>query len=92
MILEPTQFVNLLDPLALVARDYDRAFDVVCASGLGGGAIYDGFHLMSADRVTASHLVTSNIKHFQRLADTAKTRVQIIDPADPSLTASCDCR
>ena len=80
-----TSLMPRLDPLALTARDHDRAFDVVCASGLGGGAIYDGLHLMAADRVTASHLVTSNTKHFQRLAETAKTRVEITNPADPSL-------
>lgn len=47
--------------------------------------MYDGLHLMAADRVTASYLVTSNTKHFQHLAETAKTRVQITNLADPSV-------
>jgi predicted nucleic acid-binding protein len=80
-----TALMPRLDPLALTARDYDRAFDAVCASGLGGGAIYDGLHLLAAERVAAQYLVTANLKHFQRLAEAAGTRVQISDPADPAL-------
>lgn len=74
-----------LNPMALTAKDYDRALQVACASGLGGGAIYDALHLMAADRLGAQYLVTANLKHFIRLAETAQTRVTIIDPANSAL-------
>lgn len=71
-----------LAPVALTAKDYDRALDVVCASELGAGAIYDALHLMAADRLGASYLITANLKHFRRLAEAAGTRVQIKNPSD----------
>ncbi len=70
-----------LSPVALTAKDYDRALDVVSGSGLGGGAIYDALHLVAADRLGATGLVTANQKHFTRLAEAAHIRVAIIDPS-----------
>lgn len=80
-----TTLAPRLDPVSLTAKDYDRALDVVCASGLGAGAIYDCLHLLAADRLAAGYLVTANHKHFQPLAEAAGTRVLVIDPADVPL-------
>ena len=73
-----------LSPVALTAKDYDRALAVVSGSGLGGGAIYDALHLMAADRLGAAYFVTANQKHFACLAKVARTRVEIIDPSNVS--------
>ena len=75
-----TSVVPRLAPVALTAKDYDRALDVAAASGLGGSAIYDALHLMAADRLGATYLVTANQKHFTTLARAARTRVAIIEP------------
>lgn len=69
-----------LDPLPLGANDYDRALDVVCASGLGAGAVYDALHLLAAERLGAARLLTANLKHFRRLAEAAGGRVRIEAP------------
>ncbi len=61
-----------LDPLALVATDYSAAFDLVCASGSGAGAIYDALHLVAARRAKAERLVTLNVRHFRSLVGTAQ--------------------
>ena len=77
-----TSLAPRLAPVALTAKDYDRALDVAAASGLGGSAIYDALHLMAADRLDAVYLVTANQKHFTCLAQVARTRVEIIDPSN----------
>ena len=69
-----------LSPVALTAKDYDRALEVVSGSGLGGGAIYDALHLVAAARLGVTGLVTANLKHFTRLAEAAHLRIDIIDP------------
>jgi len=76
-----TTIIPRLDPIALTMKDYDAALDLVCASGLGSGAVYDALHLLAADRAGAKWLVTANGKHFNRLAEVAKSRVRVVDPA-----------
>lgn len=71
-----------LNPVALTAKDYDRALEVVSVSGLGGEAIYDALHLVAAVRLGATGLVTANLKHFTRLAEAANLRIDIVDPSN----------
>ena len=71
-----------LSPVALTAKDYDRALEVVSGSGLSGGAIYDALHLVAAARLGATGLVTANLKHFTRLAESAHLRIDIIAPSN----------
>lgn len=81
-----TNLIPRLDPIALTTNDYDRAMDAVCASPLGPGAIYDALHLVAADRIQATALITSNHRHFAALATALGTSVAIRDPADEHLT------
>jgi predicted nucleic acid-binding protein len=71
-----------LNPIPLAPKDYEVAMDIVCASGLGSGAIYDCLHLLAAERIAAKYLVTSNLKHFLRLADAAQSRLRVIEPSE----------
>jgi predicted nucleic acid-binding protein len=70
------------NPIPLAPKDYDTAMDIVCASGLGSGAIYDCLHLLAAERIEAKYLVTSNLKHFFRLAESANSRLRVVDPSE----------
>jgi hypothetical protein len=69
-----------LNPIPLAPKDYDVAMDIVCASGLGSGAIYDCLHLLAAERSEAKYLVTANLKHYMRLADAARSRLRVVEP------------
>jgi hypothetical protein len=71
-----------LNSIPLAPKDYDTAMDIVCASGLGSGAIYDCLHLLAAERIEAKYLVTSNLKHFIRLAEAANSRLRVADPSE----------
>lgn len=69
-----------LDPLPLRAADYLAAFDLVCESTLGAGAIYDALHLVAARRARAERLVTLNPRHFRTLVGAAPGWPQIEEP------------
>jgi hypothetical protein len=77
-----TTLIPRLDPAPQSLRDYDRAMEVVCASGLGAGAVYDCLHLLSAERLEARFLVTANLRHLVPLAQAAGARVRVVGPAE----------
>ncbi len=68
------------DPLPLLAKDYSAALDLVCASALGAGAIYDALHLVAARRAKAERLMTLNPRHFRALVGLARGWPDIEEP------------
>lgn len=54
--------------VSLGKRDYRRAMDRVAEKNLKSGAIYDALIFEAALKIRASHLVTWNRRHFERLS------------------------
>lgn len=65
---------SLVEPSA---KDYECAVDRVVERNLKGGAIHDALILQTAIKKKASHLVTWNLKHFERLS---RGEIKIVTP------------
>ena len=65
----------------LVWNDYEAAMLRCSERNVRSGAIYDALHLVAAERLGASILLTFNTKHFTRLVGPNSPR--ILAPPDP---------
>lgn len=70
----------LIEHFSLVepsAKDYESAMDRVVEQNLRGGAIHDALILQTALKKKTTHLVTWNLKHFERLS---RGEIKIVTP------------
>ncbi len=59
--------------IELTKKDYKLAIEKTNSANLGGGAIYDALHLVSAEKASCAQIYTFNLKHFRPLAKHPET-------------------
>lgn len=71
-----SSILSRFELIALSAREYQEALDMVVLRNMPSGAIYDGFHVVGARVSGCRVLYTLNTRHFRALA-----------PGDPMILA-----
>jgi predicted nucleic acid-binding protein len=69
---------DLLHVVDLQAGDYQDAVRRMVEHDLSSRAIYDGLHLVAAEKVEADELVTFNGRDFRRMPPTAPTGLVVL--------------
>ncbi|MDB6040602.1 MAG: hypothetical protein JWM99_4443 [Verrucomicrobiales bacterium] len=60
----------------LTAKEYAQALEKASANGVEGGRTYDALLLAAAAKSGADRIITSNVRHFQALAeDNLRSRI-----------------
>jgi predicted nucleic acid-binding protein len=69
---------DVLQIVDLTAADYQDAIDRMVEQDLSSGAIYDGLHLVAAERIGANELVTFNGRDFRRMPPQTPTELVVL--------------
>lgn len=72
-----TNIIASFEVVPLTVEDYLSAVDRVAEKDLLGGVVYDALVFQAALKKKATHLVTWNQKHFERLSG---REIQIVTP------------
>ena len=71
--------VNKFTIVTLTPKEYAQTLERAAADGVEGGQTYDALLLAAAAKSGADRIYTTNVRHFQNLAD-EKVRGQIVAP------------
>jgi predicted nucleic acid-binding protein len=71
-----TDLLNYLEPVPLVAEDYQQVIHVMAALRLTGGGIFDAVIAQAALKANVDQILTFNPKDFVRLGDAIEQMVR----------------
>jgi predicted nucleic acid-binding protein len=71
-----TDLLNYLEPVPLVAEDYQQVIRVMAALRLTGGGIFDAVIAQAALKANVDQILTFNPKDFVRLGDAIEQMVR----------------
>ena len=72
-----TDLTKYVEPVPLVANDYQRAIELMTQLNLPGGGIFDAVIAQAALKAGVDHLMTFNAKDFVRLGKEISTLVRV---------------